>query len=268
MTEEAISSAGSQDVAESAPAVSFLDSLPEDLRSEPSLRNFTDVGALAKSFTHAQRMVGADKIVKPHASWTDDQWTDHYANTGRPEASSGYEFEQLNAMNDNTLEQFRESAFAAGLSGKQAQKVAEFMDNGLGQMETDRAEQTETLRYEGEQILRQEYGKAYEQKVNQAHSAARQMLGGDAELLETVELSDGRLLGDHPDIIKMFSAFAEQIGEDNLHGDTAEAVMTRGEISQQLGQLMRLDGPYGNGQHPEHDAYVDEVRRLHIMLHD
>jgi len=267
MTEEATPSLGSQDVPEAATAVSFLDSLPEDLRSEPSLRNFTDVGGLAKSYTHAQRMVGADKIVKPHASWTDDQMTEFYANTGRPEASSAYEFERLNgAMNDNTLEQFRESAFAAGLSGKQAQKVAEFMDSGLGQMETDRAEQTETLRYEGEQILRKEYGKAYEQKVHQAHSAARQMLGGDAELLETVELSDGRLLGDHPDIIKMFSAFAEQIGEDNLHGDTTEAVMTPAEASQQLSQITRLDGPYGMANHPEHDAYVEEALRLRSYL--
>jgi len=267
MTEEATPSAGSPDVAEAAPAVSFLDSLPEDLRGEPSLRNFTDVGALAKSYTHAQKMVGADKIVKPHSSWTDDQWTEHYSNTGRPEASSAYEFERLNgAMNDNTLEQFRESAFAAGLSGKQAQKVAEFMDSGLGQMETERSEQAETLRYEGEQILRQEYGKAFDQKISQAHSAARQMLGGDAEILETVELSDGRLLGDHPDIIKMFSAFAEQIGEDNLHGDTTEAVMTPGEASQQLSQITRLDGPYGMATHPEHDAYVEEALRLRSYL--
>ena len=65
MSEEATPSAGSPDVADAAPAVSFLDTLPEDLRGEPSLRNFTDVGALAKSYTHAQRMIGGDKIGKP-----------------------------------------------------------------------------------------------------------------------------------------------------------------------------------------------------------
>jgi hypothetical protein len=70
MSEEATPSAGSPDVAEAAPAVSFLDSLPEDLRGEPSLRNFNDVGALAKSYTHAQRMIGGDKIGKPSQSAT------------------------------------------------------------------------------------------------------------------------------------------------------------------------------------------------------
>ena len=63
MSEEATPQAGSPDVAaDAAPAVSFLDTLPEDLRGEPSLRNFNDVGALAKSYTHAQRMIGGDEI--------------------------------------------------------------------------------------------------------------------------------------------------------------------------------------------------------------
>jgi hypothetical protein len=64
----------------------------------------------------------------------------------------------------------------------------------------------------------------------------------------------------------MFSAFAEQIGEDNLHGDTTEAVMTPGEASQRLSQVTRLDGPYGMANHPEHDAYVDEALRLRSYL--
>ena len=208
MTEEATPQAGSPDVAEAAPAVSFLDTLPEDLRGEPSLRNFTDVGALAKSYTHAQRMIGGDKIGKPQQSWTDDQWTEHHIHSGRPDTSDGYEFKLEGQLADSTLEGFRDSAFKAGLSGKQAQSVAEFMDMSLGQMATDRADQAETLRHEGEQELRQQYGKAFDQRMEMAMGAARQMLGDKVDILEDVELSDGRLLGDHPEIIRMFSAFA------------------------------------------------------------
>ena len=138
MSEEATPSAGSPDVADAAPAVSFLDTLPEDLRGEPSLRNFNDVGALAKSYTHAQRMIGGDKIGKPSQSWTDDQWTEHHIHSGRPDTSDGYEFRLDGQLADSTLEGFRDSAFKAGLSGKQAQTVAEFMDSSWGQMEADR----------------------------------------------------------------------------------------------------------------------------------
>jgi hypothetical protein len=49
---------------EAAP-VGFLDSLPEELRHEPSLKNFTDSAGLAKSYVHAQRMVGADRLHCP-----------------------------------------------------------------------------------------------------------------------------------------------------------------------------------------------------------
>jgi hypothetical protein len=67
MSEETTQDTGSQDVATavSAAPVGFLDSLPEDLRMEPSLRNFTDPASLAKSYVHAQRMIGADKIPLP-----------------------------------------------------------------------------------------------------------------------------------------------------------------------------------------------------------
>ncbi len=66
MSEEAIQDTGSQEVAGGAEAapVGFLDSLPEDLRGEPSLRTFTDPASLAKSYVNAQRMIGADKIAK------------------------------------------------------------------------------------------------------------------------------------------------------------------------------------------------------------
>ena len=37
---------------------SFIDTLPEDIRAESSLQNFTDAGQLAKSYIHAQLMVG------------------------------------------------------------------------------------------------------------------------------------------------------------------------------------------------------------------
>ena len=134
-------------------------------------------------------MIGGDKIGKPSQSWTDDQWTEHHIHSGRPDTSDGYEFKLDGQLADSTLEGFRESAHKAGLSGKQAQSVAEFMDSSLGQMQTDRADQAETLRHEGEQELRQQYGKAYEQKLDLAIGAARQMLGDKVDILENVELA-------------------------------------------------------------------------------
>ena len=84
MSEEAIQDTGSQEVAGGSQAapIGFLDSLPEDLRGEPSLRTFTDPASLAKSYVNAQRMIGADKIPKPGKSWTDDQYNEFYNSVG------------------------------------------------------------------------------------------------------------------------------------------------------------------------------------------
>jgi len=84
MSEETIQGTGSPEATSTAaPApVGFLDSLPEDLRNEPSLRLFSDPASLAKSYVHAQRMIGADKIPLPGKSATDDEWRQVYRCAG------------------------------------------------------------------------------------------------------------------------------------------------------------------------------------------
>ena len=96
MSDEAIQDTGSQEAvaAEAAPA-SFLESLPDDLRNEPSLRNFTDTGSLAKSYVHAQRMIGADKVAIPGKHATADEWREVYTRLGAPTDAGGYELQSI-----------------------------------------------------------------------------------------------------------------------------------------------------------------------------
>ena len=94
-----------------------------------------------------------------------------------------------------------------------------------------------------------------------AQLAARDLLGS-TEIFDEIQLSDGRMLGDHPAIVKMFSNLAAQIGEDNLAGETTELVMTPEEASRQIAEMTRRDGPYWDRMHPEHDTYIQEVLRL------
>ena len=119
----------------------------------------------------------------------------------------------------------------------------------------------EQARFAAEQELRQEFGQAFEQRLELAQLAAQNLLG-DTNVFDEIQLSDGRMLGDHPEIIRMFSSLASQIGEDNLAGETTELVMTPEEASRQIAEMTRRDGPYFDKMHPEHDTYVQEVLRL------
>ena len=261
MSEE-VAEAGAAEapVAEAAP-VSFLESLPEELRNEPSLRTFTDPGALAKSYVNAQRMIGADKIALPGKSATPDEWREVYNKLGAPTEASGYEFEGNVPLDEGYLNSFREHALNAGLRPSQANEMMNFVRSTIDTMNETASQGAEEARYAAEQELRQEFGQAFEQRLELAQMAAQNLLGG-TEMFDNIQLSDGRMLGDHPDIIRMFSNLASQIGEDNLAGETTELIMTPEEASRQIAEMTRRDGPYFDRMHPEHETYVAEVLRL------
>lgn len=267
MSEEAIQDTGSQDAAstsaaETAAPVGFLDSLPEDLRQEPSLRAFTDPASLAKSYVHAQRMIGADKIPLPGKSATDEDWANVWSKLGRPQSPDEYDLQFENPVfADEELASFRQSAFDAGLNNQQIDRMAKFLEQTVSSANSSRSEAAERAVYEAEQELRQEFGQAFEQRMGLAYNAAKQLLG-DADLLDEVQLADGRMLGDHPQIVRMFAKLAEQIGEDQLLGESSELIMTPQEATQRITEMTRRDSPYWDKLHPEHDTYVDEVLRL------
>lgn len=269
MSEEAIQDTGSQEVAAGAEAapVGFLDSLPEELRGEPSLRTFTDPTSLAKSYVNAQRLIGADKVAKPGKSWTDDQYNEFYNSIGRPDSADAYEINMGEGANEDSVNAFRQAMWEAGLQPRQAERLAQFISEAQTSTQSDAESRREAATQEGEQSLRQEFGQAYEQRLGMAQNAAKTLLGEKGmEMFDSVELSDGRMLGDHPEVIKMFSALADQIGEDNLVGEPTELIMTPEEAQRQLKEVMRQDGPYLDARHPEHDAYVAEAQRLFSLM--
>lgn len=280
MSEEATQDIGSQEVAapvadapmaapEAAPQaspVSFLDSLPEDLRAEPSLKNFTDPAALAKSYVHAQRMIGADKIPLPGKSATDDEWRAVYKKLGAPDDPNDYQVDLGgDVLGDNEIASFRSAAFEAGLNQQQIERMSQFINQSVNDARSGMEQKVEEARYTGEQELRKEWGQAFDQKIEMAYKAATTFLG-DAELLDTVQLADGRLLGDHPAVVKMFAKLASEIGEDKLIGDTTELVMTPADAQRQINEVTRQGTPYWDKFHPEHRQYVEEALRLREYL--
>jgi len=268
MSEEAIQDAGSQQaapavaVAETAP-INFLESLPEDLRSEPSLRNFTDPATLAKSYVHAQRMIGADKVVIPGQSATPDEWRAVYQKLGAPQEPGGYELEQTEVFDETSFDAFRNKAYELGLSNKQAAEIAglyqEQVNNGRQVLE----QRAEEVRFSGEQELRQQFGDHFDQRLEMARSASQTVMSeDDLKIFSEVQLADGRLLGDHPAIVRAFTKVAELLGEDNLVGETTEIVMSSQDARQRYNEVVAQGSPYWDKFHAEHQNYIDEALHL------
>jgi len=262
MSDEATQDTGSQEVAAEATEapVSFVDSLDESLRSNPSLQNFADANALAKSYVHARSHIGADKVAKPQSSWTEDQYNDFYAETGRPEKSEDYDIKiNIEDSDAEAWNNFKNAAHSAGLNGNQAQKMAEYLENTFNDVDQKFDANIDEINNTTRQELQQEFGQALEQKVKLGLAAAQKYI--DPALLEDTILADGRRLGDHPDIIKMFASIASDIGEDTLVGEATELIMTPAEALAQAKEKMK-EGVYQDKFHPQHDEAVKEVQRL------
>jgi len=262
MSDEATQDTGSQEVATEATEapVRFVDTLDENLRGNPSLQNFADANAVAKAYVHARSHIGADKIVKPQSSWTDDQYNQFYAETGRPETANDYNIKiNVEGSDAEAWNSCKNAAHGAGLNGNQAQKMAEYLENTFNDVDEKFNANVDQLKDATIQELQQEFGQALEQKVKLGYAAAQKYF--DTELFETVKLEDGRRLGDHPAIVKMFASIASDIGEDTLAGEATELIMTPDEAMSLAKEKMK-EGVYQDKFHPQHDEAVKEVQRL------
>jgi len=268
---EATQETGSQESA--PPAASFQDSLPEDLRGNPSLKNFNDVGSLAKSYVHAQRMVGADKIPLPGNNSTDDDWSRVYDKLGRPADIKDYDVSLPEIFEDDG---FRKSIHAAGLNQKQAASVAQFMQSQTEAANEKLNAYQEQAKLDTEAELKAKYGKTFEDAIKRAQATAKYFLGskGDAASEDNIfgnyRLADGRMLGDLPELIVLLESVSHELAEDDLKLDSStESAMTPQDAQDEIDQLQadRKNGAYWNKHHPEHDKAVARVQELFAYVH-
>ena len=248
---------------------SFVDTLPEDIRAESSLQNFTDAGQLAKSYIHAQRMVGADKMPVPTNNFTDDDWKETFTKLGVPASPDKYDvnYNLQEGANDQPVKDFISHAHTLGLLPKQLQGVLDYYGN-LEQTSLDNAQKDQELnRVNNETSLRKEFGLAYDKKLNQANDVFKNFF---AEELAEVKLQDGTSIGNHPGFIKALATMSEKFSEDTISAsqESAGGLLTPQEAQKEVSKIMGdPKHPYWIKEHPNHDAAVKEVADLNGMIH-
>lgn len=242
----------------------FLDTLPEDIRGEPSLKNFTNSGDLAKSFIHAQRMVGMDKIPVPGKHSTEDDWQVIYDRLGRPSDPNEYAFENSSFQADDPgVAEFKKVAHAAGLNPSQANKIMQFYD-GLQQSSAETVNANEQkVREESELELRKDFGLAFDKKVQQADDVFQKFFPNE---MKDVKLANGNLLGNEPIFIKALAKLADNFSEDSMQSEN-DLTLTPDDAQKEIDKLMSPGTPYWDKKHPGHQAAVEEVAMLQNMKH-
>lgn len=241
-------------------------SLPEDIRAEKSLETIKDISSLAKSYIHAQKLVGSDKIPIPNKHATEEDWNVVYEKLGRPSSPDKYNIAipEGMAVNDESLNVFKSTSHKLGLLPKQAEGMVAFYNEMTASTNKEADRVALQARTEATNSLKQEWGQAFQNKLTQASNVANKYLEPN---FANLTLSDGTKIGDHPAFIKAFATIAGEMGEDNLVSSTGNNFLTPVEINKQIAELQKEGSAYWNKMHPNHLAAVQEVKDLLELKH-
>ena len=230
--------------------------LSEDLRDEPSLRNFNDVNKLAKSYVHLVKKLGvpAENIIKiPNEG---ESWDEVYNQLGRPSDPADYGIPNYSELS-NELHKL-------GINKSQAEGIYNYVKNKGETADTISKEQFKEQQTEAINRLRGEWGENFDSYATKARQAFLQLADAD-----TVNLIDRTGLGNQPEIVKIFHKVSQILEEDGLLNTDIGGVGAGGKAQMQsrLAEIMKSDSPYWNRTHPDHDNYVEEALKLReIML--
>lgn len=240
------------------PNTDWKSNLSDEIRADKSLENINDIESLAKSYVHAQKLVGADKIPVPNKFATDKDWDAVYEKLGRPKTADEYKFD-VKDIDQAGLNSFKEQAHKMGLLPHQANEMVKWYQTNETATLAAKDETAEKARTESVASLKQEFGLAFDQKLKAASAMAKQYVA--AEVLDA-PMADGSKLGDNPAIIKAFANLAEKMGEDQFVTASGPTYLTPKQIDKQIGELTAPNSAYWDKQHPNHSQAVEEVLAL------
>ena len=243
----------------------FKDLIPEGFKEEKALDNFNNMEDFVKSYLHAQKLVGADKIPVPNKHATEEDWNEVFKKLGAPESPEDYKYDLKDQeLDSQQVSEFNKAAHKLGLLPKQAEGLIKFYNEMNGNIASSQEETAAQAQLQTETELKAEYGPQFAKRLDQAKKLAVNSLGSD--FLENTYLKDGSRLGDNIKVIKAFSELADKLSEDEIIKGDGSEYMTAKDIEKEINELTQEGSAYWSKTHPNHQKAVQEVLKLREML--
>ena len=158
----------------------FKDLIPEGFKEEKALNNFNNMEDFVKSYLHAQKLVGADKIPVPNKHATEEYWNEVFKRLGAPDTPDGYKYNIKDQELDQTqVKEFNKAAHQLGLLPKQAEGLIKFYNEMNGNNAASQEEAAAQAQLQTETELKKEYGPQFAKRLDQAKKLAVNSLGSD-----------------------------------------------------------------------------------------
>lgn len=258
------------EVAQGGSGNEFLNMIPEELRDHPSISPIKDVENLARSYVNAQRLIGADKIAVP-VNPTDEDLDRIYDRLGRPEAPSDYGFDvDGNVITEELATDYADVAHKLRLTPDQAKGILDYYRSSVEQSGEQSLELAEAAKEQTVESLRNEWGRAFDQKVEAAARVAQEF--ADPEMFN-ITLADGSKLGDNAEFIKAFAKIADfrqsVTSEDTVAEMSQSNVMTPATAQAEIDAIMNdKSHAYWDRKNPiARNKAVERMQHLMEQLH-
>ena len=243
----------------------FKDLIPEGFKEEKALDNFNNMEDFVKSYLHAQKLVGSDKIPIPNKHSTDEDWNEVFKRLGAPETPEDYKYNLKDVeLDQNQVQEFNKEAHKLGLLPRQAESLIKFYNEMNSNNAASQEEAAAQAQLVTETELKKEFGPQFNKRLDQAKKLAVNSLG--SEFLEKTYLKDGSRLGDNIKVIKAFSELADKLSEDEIIKGDGSDYMTAKDIEKEINELTQEGSAYWSKTHPNHNKAVQEVLKLREML--
>ena len=214
--------------------------LPEDIREEECWDVVTDFGNLAKQFVNQRKAIGKDKVVLPGANATPEEKSAFYDSIGRPKTPQDYKVDIPEEMSEfYTPEVVAEQAKLAHEIGATNEQFAAYMQKSMehdAQLIQQQDEAQRQATQAAEDVLRKEFGAAYDQRIHVANRLVSEALPNEEAQMAFIEK-----FGADPDFIR----FASVVGSRLVESKALVAELstdTPGEAQKKIDSLMAAPG--------------------------
>lgn len=258
----AVGEGGAEAANAAAGQKSWRDSLPDDLKTDPTITKFTDIAALAKSYVNAQRLIGRDKIPMPQ---TDEDYLNVFRRLGAPESPDGYEFTPVEWPEGFKMPEtdtgLKDVAAKLGLTKKQADAMNKWhYDNLLGLAQNKKA-QMDAMREKTMKSIQDEWGDAAKGNMELAKRVIN-----DYSDDSTKQFLESTGLGNDANLLRVFGKIGQRLVEDRVMEGHKGSGMSPQDLQGKI-KTLQAHPAYTAKNHPEHKSIVGQVQDLFQKLH-
>lgn len=250
-----------------ADKIQWPEGFEQDLKEDPTLKKFVkqdgtiDYANALKSYHHAQKQIGKDKVVIPDEKYaTQEDWDAFWTKVGFTKDIDQYQVDpgEDSKLDNEFVEDFKKAAHENRIPQKQAQELLKFFNERTSNhLEKSQQEYNEKIN-DNIKNLKEQYGSAFEEKTGMAKRLIKDF--GDENISNAVK---DPAIGSNPDVVKLLVNISEKFyGEDKHVGDTAYT----GALSPSEAQE-RIDAIYGDFSHPYHDSKHPNHKKAQEEMH-